>query len=430
MKETLVIKKLGINGEGIGYINKKICFIDGALPDEEVEITITENNKKYYKAELDKIIKPSPYRKKVNEEYRKYLGCKLMHLDYDHQLLSKKQWIVDALNKYTTVSTNLVKDVIGADHIYNYRNIVRLPIAYFNGQLHVGIYERESHYFTIMDDFILQNKTINKVIREVLDIFNNHGLKDYYDKFKTGLRFIEMRCVEDKVQILMICGKNGINEEVLNEIKEIKEVISVFYSINTSRQDFKLVGYKKIYGESKLVYNLNGIKLVHSIKADFPLNLEMEEVKNKVILSLINKEKSILYINGQTALPLTLTQNVTCITDDRYIYEDAKNNIKFLKKENVDYIYGDIGEEAIKKCKKDHYDMMIYTSTSRNMNEDVMDSLIKSKIRTLIYVTPHYSTMAREIASLKNYYSVKSITPIDYEPHTSQVLCILKLVRK
>ena len=36
MKTTVEIKKMGINGEGIGYINRKIVFIKGALLNEEV----------------------------------------------------------------------------------------------------------------------------------------------------------------------------------------------------------------------------------------------------------------------------------------------------------------------------------------------------------------------------------------------------------
>lgn len=32
MMERVEIKKIGINGEGIGYIDKKICFIENALP--------------------------------------------------------------------------------------------------------------------------------------------------------------------------------------------------------------------------------------------------------------------------------------------------------------------------------------------------------------------------------------------------------------
>ena len=46
-KEQVEIKKLGINGEGIGYINKKICFVQNALPGEMVEVEIIEDNRKF-----------------------------------------------------------------------------------------------------------------------------------------------------------------------------------------------------------------------------------------------------------------------------------------------------------------------------------------------------------------------------------------------
>ena len=39
--EKLVIKKMGINGEGIGYIDQKIAFIKGALTGEEVFASVT-----------------------------------------------------------------------------------------------------------------------------------------------------------------------------------------------------------------------------------------------------------------------------------------------------------------------------------------------------------------------------------------------------
>ena len=59
MKTTVEIKKMGINGEGIGYINRKIVFIKGALLNEEVEIDAKQyNNKNYYFGDLIRVIKP------------------------------------------------------------------------------------------------------------------------------------------------------------------------------------------------------------------------------------------------------------------------------------------------------------------------------------------------------------------------------------
>ena len=66
---------MGINGEGIGYINRKIVFIKGALLNEEVEIDAKQyNNKNYYFGDLIRVIKPSPMRVK------KSMSCEIKNV--------------------------------------------------------------------------------------------------------------------------------------------------------------------------------------------------------------------------------------------------------------------------------------------------------------------------------------------------------------
>ena len=55
----LKIEKMGINGEGIAYYQKKPVFIEGALPQELVEIKDLQGYGTYYKARIEKIVKES-----------------------------------------------------------------------------------------------------------------------------------------------------------------------------------------------------------------------------------------------------------------------------------------------------------------------------------------------------------------------------------
>ena len=43
----LTIKRLGINGEGVGYFKKQVVFVPGALPGEEVVVEATKVQPKY-----------------------------------------------------------------------------------------------------------------------------------------------------------------------------------------------------------------------------------------------------------------------------------------------------------------------------------------------------------------------------------------------
>lgn len=241
-----------------------------------------------------------------------------------------------------------------------------------------------------------------------------------------------MRCVGDQVQVIIICGKDGISQDIINEIGKIKQVVSVFYSINTSRyQDFRLEGYKKVYGSSTLTYKINNQKYICSSKSDFPIHLEMEEKKNEIVKTLIDSNNKIISINhGIGTLELYLDNDITAIDESRDHNRDAKENMKFLRKTNVEWIVGDIDKEVVRKCKNNSYDTLILNAVQREMNQGIKESLIRSKIKEFIYITPHYSTMAKEINELSQYFKIETIIPIDYQPYTSDILTILKMKRK
>ena len=87
----LSIKRIGINGEGIGYYKRLAVFVPGAIPGEEVVVRITEVFEKYANAQMlrfkkepspQRITPPCPY-------YDKCGGCQMQHISYDEQPESK-----------------------------------------------------------------------------------------------------------------------------------------------------------------------------------------------------------------------------------------------------------------------------------------------------------------------------------------------------
>ena len=58
----ITIKRLGINGEGIGNYKKKIIFIPGALPNQIVVAKIVDRHPHYLEGELVRIKEKSPDR--------------------------------------------------------------------------------------------------------------------------------------------------------------------------------------------------------------------------------------------------------------------------------------------------------------------------------------------------------------------------------
>ena len=58
----LKIKRMGINGEGIGFYKKTLVFVPGALKGEEVFCQIVSVKRNFVQAKLLKINKASKFR--------------------------------------------------------------------------------------------------------------------------------------------------------------------------------------------------------------------------------------------------------------------------------------------------------------------------------------------------------------------------------
>lgn len=142
-----------------------------------------------------------------------------------------------------------------------------LPIVDFKGKVTFGIYQRETKYLTVMTGCMKQHPLINQTLLQLEEVFNNHQCKTYNDKFRTGLRFIKLRVFQDKVQVIIITGKDGLKDEVVSDIKKLKQVNGLFMSINTSKyQDFESQGYKKIFGNTKEEFICDGKNILCLLK--------------------------------------------------------------------------------------------------------------------------------------------------------------------
>jgi len=97
----LKIKRMGINGEGIGFYKKTLVFVPGALKGEDIFCQITAVKRNFAQARLLTINKKSKFRVEPKcPIYKKCGGCQIMHLRYDKQLEFKDDLIAQSLKKF------------------------------------------------------------------------------------------------------------------------------------------------------------------------------------------------------------------------------------------------------------------------------------------------------------------------------------------
>lgn len=163
------IRKLGINGEGLGYINRKCYFVNNALPEEKCNIVIDQDNEKYATAHIKEITKESPYRVKPKcPLYDKCGACTLQHLDYEKSLEYKRDLLVQAFSKYTTLNPKSfeIKKTLPSDEQYEYRNKASMPVFFDGKKLRGGLYEQKTNKIVLLDEVQFMIQELIQLLKE------------------------------------------------------------------------------------------------------------------------------------------------------------------------------------------------------------------------------------------------------------------------
>ena len=130
MQIEIAIEKLAYGGEGIGYKDGKVCFVEGALPGEIILAEIIRDKKNYSRGRLVKIIQSSPHRIPAPCVYIDQCGgCQYQHLEYAEELRWKEIQVREYLERNLRIDPALVLPIVPSPNPYEYRTSVTLHKA-------------------------------------------------------------------------------------------------------------------------------------------------------------------------------------------------------------------------------------------------------------------------------------------------------------
>ena len=426
---------MGINGEGIGYDHGVPVFIPGALMHETVDVKITQEKEKYKTAKLIRVIRKSKDR--VEPECRycdSCRACTLMHLKYERQLNYKKQTLKQALKKYADI--DMPVSIIKNDNIYHYRNKFKLPFGMEKGKIVTGMYESERGRFVPIEDCIIHEEVLEKVRKQILEIMNKYKLKAYNERTREGYRSLIMRTFNNKIALVFVVGDNTDLEPMLSDLTRIEEVSSIYYSVNTNKKYINALenDLVHVFGKNCLNARINGLKLVFTPKSFFQLNTRQAEVLYDEAVSLIdeNYEEVLEAYCGVGVMSLMAARKAKHVTGVEIVpdaIDNAKKNARYNKIDNVDFVVGDSGSVMEEISKEKQLDCLIVDPPRTGLDEKMINSILNSNAKKLIYVSCNPSTLAKNLNVLKEYYNIESIRAIDVFSNTEHVESIVYLAR-
>lgn len=237
----LKIKRMGINGEGIGFYKKTLIFVPGALKGEEVFCQISSVRRNFAEAKLLKINKKSKNRvDPACSIYKECGGCQIMHLQYDKQLEFKTDIIRQALMKFKPegYENYEIRKTIGMSEPEHYRAKLQFQVRSFGGNVKAGLYAQGTHRLIDIKDCLVQDSLTQEMINRVAELLGKYKLPIYNERKIAGVRTVMIRRAQasGEVQLIFITSKRlDFDDVVIELVREFPELKTVAVNINASK---------------------------------------------------------------------------------------------------------------------------------------------------------------------------------------------------
>lgn len=445
--ETYIVDIIdqGYEGEGIAKIEWYTIFIPNAIKGEKCKILIVKTTASHGFGKLIEIIERSEERIETDcETYQRCGGCSLRHMDYKATLKLKQSTVQNLVNK--TLNTNIkVNPTIGMDNPYQYRNKAQYPIGYDKqGNITTGIFANRTHEIIPMKECKIQQPITEYIAKLVVDFLQKNNITAYKEQtgkglfrhivIKVGIKTKEMMCV------FVINGNEIPHEQelidyLLNSFKDkyseytIKTIVK---NINTKNTNV-ILGNKNItlYGDGYIYDQLGKYTFKISPMSFYQTNPIQTEVLYNTAIERSNLQKDDILLDlycGIGTIGITASSFVKQVYGVEIVeqaIEDAKENAKVNKVDNIEFTCGDVEQVLSNLLKEKNIkpNVIFVDPPRRGLDQTTIDNILRTMPEKVTYISCNPATMVRDLKLLEERYDIKEIQPVDMFPFTSHVEC-------
>ncbi len=385
-------------------------------------------------------------------------GCQLQHLSYEEQINLKTKMVRERMEEGGIgTGGGLVRETIGMEDPWFYRNKIQFPVREQNNHLQMGYFKQRTHEVVNIKECYIQDPFLTEIAQIARGIFEDRELNAYDDKTGKGLlrHFIGRSGFQTGELLLglVINGKGipagfSVADEIKRHEREMRRlvarhqdyprfekkprIVGIVQNVNTARSNV-------IMGKNNTT--LLGIPFLREKlgRFTFKLNLlsffQVNPIQTVKLYNLIKKyaeltgsEQVVDAYAGIGAIAFWLADKaaeVIGIEEREEAVKNARQNIELNKLGNVKMEAGMIEKVFPKKA-----DVVILDPPRGGCSEHALKRVVKANPKRIVYVSCNPETMARDLKALsENNYAIEVITPVDMFPQTEHVEAVAKLSR-
>ena len=429
------------DGQGLAKDAKgRTYFVPSLLIGEEAEVKVLYRKKDFDVAKISKILKFSEFR--INPKCpcaTSCGGCCFQNLDYKKELEYKKKVAINTIKsiaKYEIKGAN----IYGMEEPYYYRNKIQIPFGYDKqNRLVYGFYKFKSHEIVPIKECVIEDEVHVDILKSIKDLMLSFKINAYNEDTQKGLiRHVLIRVgkVSKEVMVVFIVTSLRFPSKrnfVKEFIKKNPSVSTVVFNENPRKTNVILGNKEEVaYGKGYIYDELLGVKFKISSKSFYQVNHDQCEVLYSLAIKKANLSKDDVVLDaycGIGTIGLIASKDVKEVHGVEIVKEaiiDAKENAKINNIKNAEFLCKDASEYIIDK----KLDCVFVDPPRKGLDQKFIDSLIKSKVKKIVYISCDVGTFSRDIKILSDYYQVKSIDFVDMFPRTFHVETLALLERR
>jgi 23S rRNA (uracil1939-C5)-methyltransferase len=395
-------------------------------------------------ASTQRVLQPSRDRiaKTSCPHYRACQSCALLSWKYDTQLACKSKRVADALAAFPSLLEVSLNEVWAAPETLGYRASAKLVVARKRGKGQVGMYRRGSHDVVDIADCPLHHPLINRIAAVVREELDRRNVSAYDANHRRGLlRYLLVRVSPsyDKAMVTFVTSERNYRE-VTHLAKwlqrKVPEVISVHQNVNASsgnvifgRDTFKVLGTPDLIdlvGDVRLRLGPTSFLQVHHAQAARIYRLVRDWCDLQAGESALD-----LYC-GVGGISLHLASKARQVLGVETVAEavrHAQANAKMNGFANCKFVAGDVevilGDDLPLTGK---LGAVVVNPPRSGCSPLVLSAIAALQPRTLVYVSCHPDSLARDLALLvEQGFHVEQVQPVDMFPQTPHVENVVRL---
>ncbi len=445
----VLIETLGSEAQGIGRVDGMAVFVPFALPGELVRAVIIKREKRYAVAKLLEIVETAGERVAPRcPQFARCGGCAMQHMAYDAQLRCKKGMLIDALERIGGVgeASSIVREVIGMDAPWRYRNKAAFPVAPEGDGVAIGLYARRSHRVIPLADCPIQDESTVAALRIVGAWARQWGVGAYDEARGVGfLRHVVARTSAACQSMVVIVTNDAPGAPFPHEsalVQALREGLAGIASIvrnHNQRRDNVIFGerFETIWGVERIDETIAGLRFAVSAETFLQVNPTQTESLYAAALeaaALTGTERVVDCYCGMGSMTLIFAQKARDVLGIEIVpraVEDARENASRNGIDNARFLCAP-AETALPDlvANGEAIDLIVLDPPRKGCEKALLDAVIASQCPRLVYVSCDPGTLARDVAILRNGgYALESVQPVDMFPQTQHVECVSLLTK-